>query len=357
MQYEIITTEESFVNLEEEWNFLYKNVKDKTIYQTYTWAYSWWVSDKKPLYIIKMYDSNKHIQAIFPFIIDTKRTLRFIADIHTDYIYFLVQINSDSQLFDIFKTLKKVIISSKECSSIELNNITSNNEYFAILTSMFGHKQIIYKSNAYSYKLLKSNKNFMDSFDYMKSKKRSELKRIYTKNSQYKSEFYSKNDNFPYFEIKTIVSSMIEDGTRDKFFLDDTLIKVIEKLFDNDLLIIHVVSDKSTAVSMNFILVEKETYIFWIDIYTNIQNINLYSYLLAINLISQCNEEFIIDFGRGLYEYKLKNFEPNIGLQYTFFFTKKFSSFFIYISKIFLKNLLKEFYLKHKIVINKVLRR
>ena len=97
---------------------------------------------------------------------------------------------------------------------------------------------------------------------------------------------------------------------------------------------------------------------FWIDLFNDINMINIFSYIEYVRTV--CNnedKEFTLDFGRGLYNYKLKNFQPNIGQQYTFFYSKSNKKFIFFTFKYALKASLKYFYKKNKLQINKILRR
>ena len=72
-----------------------------------------------------------------------------------------------------------------------------------------------------------------------------------------------------------------------------------------------------------FYAIAELEYLVWIDMYDDSKMINLYNYILAISSLS-AEESVKINFGRGSYNYKIKNFLP---------VEKKLYSMYIFSSK------------------------
>lgn len=365
MKFKLITDASELETVKDAWMKLYESIDDATSFQSYVWNEAWWSLGHHPsdrLFVIYFYEKDvSTAHAIFPFFIDKDKTLKFIASIHSDFSDFLIDAFAKQQLYKIFSTVHKIIDSNPDIDSIELNNLNQNNEYIGMFSLYFDYKKITYQSNAYSYKVLSPHQDFIDCFDYLKSKQRSELKRIYKKNKHFLSQrLHIENTRFPYENIKEIIHEMVDGGQRDQNFMNDSFLNIIRKLYEDGSLIINEIHDDTQTLSMNFILYNEKNnhYIFWIDIYKNVPKINLYSYLEYIRSLSQgCNSPFTIDFGRGLYNYKIMNFYPRIELQFTLFYSKKQAKFLKYLFKLSSKLIVKNFYKKNKTIINKLLRR
>lgn len=361
MRFSIINEEKYFFDLKYSWNKL-NNKIGGDVFLSFEWNYSWWQleQEKKKLFIIMATENNTpEPVAIFPFFIDKKKVLRFIGDVHTDYNSFLVNCADRVELQELIKKVVSLLQDNKEIDSIELKNIRQDNQYITQFVHMFDFKQLIYQSNAYSQVEIDSSHPFLQSIPYLKSKHRSELKRIYKRYQNFTSRLYGKEDNFPKDEIRILVQHMRVSKMRDDQFLNDDIVNIIQELFVSGQLIINVIFDDDETVAMNFILFNDKRYLFWIDIYKNIPMINIFSYLnfLETLCIKYKDNPFIIDFGRGLYEYKLSNFFPEIQLQLTFFYAKYNRHYIQYLAKFFIKLSIKNFYKKHKSTINRFLGR
>lgn len=361
--FRIITNENQFQEIKSQWCELYEKLDNVTVFQSYEWNYQFWknIHQEDKLFIVVFFGKNiNSLSAIFPLIVDKKRRLRFIGDIHSDYSDFLITNMEIIDQYDLFKTFQKIIHNENMIKSIELKNINFDNIYLGFMGFQFDYKQIVYQSNAYSYTTLKGDEEFFKSFSHFKSRQRSELKRIYKKNEKFTSHIY---DNFktpiPIEKIKKLMLCMVDNSSRGEGFLDEKLLSTIETLYIKGYLLINEVNKNDNSIAMNFILYNRNKYIFWIDLYDDIKFINIYSYLKFMEHVCMDNKENenIFDFGRGLYNYKIKNFYPLIKPQVTFFYSKKNSIYIMYIMKLFLKLIVKNFYKNNKLMIDKILGR
>ena len=79
---------ERFKDLKEEWDLLY-NCALYPVFQSFSFNYAAWQfqlseSKKNQLKIVVIFNDNQLV-AIFPFYLDSRKCLRFIADIHVDF--------------------------------------------------------------------------------------------------------------------------------------------------------------------------------------------------------------------------------------------------------------------------------
>ena len=365
MNYKIISTEKDLFSYKEAWHNLYKKT-DLLPFASFEWNTEWYSKAYRTnfLYIIIVYESSiKAPLAICPMMIDKTGCLRFIADTHSDYGDFLVDPSMKSyKYYEVMKKIVESIQNEPTIKSIELKNIAQKNRNIGLFSSLLDYKKIVYQSNAVSYKNMDPKQNLFDNFDYLSSKQRSELKRVYKKHSNLKCVIYDiKANEFPKSLIEEIVEEMIMNNIRDENFLNKTLLDVIESLYNGGTMIISsLVDENRRTLSMNFILKsrDKSAYLFWIDIYRDIPYLNLSAYLYFIEWLTlNKKESFTIDFGRGLYDYKTKNFIPDIELQFTLYYAKSNFDFIKYLIKLTTLLSIKNFYKKNKSIINKVLHR
>ena len=367
MKYKILKTLEEFAEYETVWNDFYKKLENVTPFQSFAWNFHWYKQryGNHRLQIIVIYkESPAKPSLIAPTMVDGAGALRFIADGHSDHSAFLMDFGTKRHVhYEILKTLKKAIEENDAINALELKNIDQNDHAAALFVSLLDFKRIMYQSNAFSYIDLTPKQNFLECFDYMTSKQRSELKRVYKKNGSMRSRIVEKSDGmpFPKESIETLRDEMIAAGARDANFMNEKLLGVTEALYEAGLLEVHLLEDeKGEAVSANLLLHYGKacTKLFWIDLYRDLPFINLSSYLHYIKrMCEEAKEPFRIDFGRGLYEYKTKNFLPVIEMQYTLYYAKSESGFTKYLLKTNTLMAIKNFYKRHKSTINKVLGR
>ena len=364
MNFKILRNEKDFLDSKQTWEQFYKFCNNCTVFQTFEWNFEWWSKAHKEDYLFIIIFFKKSIEnpvAIFPLIIDKEKRLRFIADIHTDYSKILTADLNLSDIHDISNTFFN-IVNNCENKTIELKNINQNDTLINYLQLPFDNKKIFYQSNGCSHlEVTPVKDNFFGSFTHLKSKKRSELKRVYKKYSDFTSSILTKETHtFPLDKIKSISTEMTESGLREETFLNDDLINIISVLFEKGYLIIHAIENESgETIAMNFVLISsKNSYLLWIDIYKDLQYINIFSYIAFMKRMTETvNEKITFDFGRGLYDYKIKNFLPEIEQQYTFFFSKQTIDFVVYLLKLVSKKSIMNFYKKNKTLIKKFIER
>ena len=347
--------------LKDGWRDLFSRCDDLSVFQSYEWNNTWLqhTDNLKPFIVADMRNDGE-LRALFPFSIDERGIVQFIADIHSDYSAFIIEPMSNTQRYALFKNLKTVLLENG-CKGLKLTNVRNDDENIALFATLFDERQWLTRTNGYSDLNVAYADKEWQAFSYLPSKKRSELKRISKNWLDYESVFLEKkNSNFPLQEIQRLAERMRQEKVRDPAFFDSTLFEVSKTLYEAELLQIHAVRDKTGMIHvMNLMMKNREGYILWIDLFENKKYANIAGYVKLIEKLSRQKNEgsFKIDFGRGLYRYKLENFMPEVHNQFTFYWASTQSLFFWQKSLEYAKSIVKPFYKKNKHWINRILGR
>ncbi len=361
MKIEVITSEDGLLAIKESWQKLFERVSEATTLQSFEWNYAWWSAEKEryDLFIVA-YTKERELSAVFPFWIDKSGTLRFIADTHTDHCGFLIDIPEGSDSYVMFKHVTQRILDAPQCKRIELKNLSQEDRYIGTFMTFFDHKQLLYHSNATSSMSFLPQENFFRCFAHLNAKKKQVIKQMFKHNARFRSRIYSDTDEYPGGKIESLARDMIERRERSEDFFSDQMLSMFKRLYEESLLVVHEVYDEDgSTIAINLVVrLKNDTLMFWIDLFKDVKKINVFSNLLFIQRICESKKDpFTLDFGRGIYEYKIKNFQPSIALQYTFFYAKENGSFSRYVLQYGMKLILKNFYKKHKSTINRLLLR
>ena len=306
MRVKIINCIEDFAKIEGIWNSFYLS-RNYTFFQSFNYNFYSWknmlANDKNNILNIILISQKNILVAICPFYIDKFKRLRFINDIHTDFCDVLI-----NKKFNLNETL----IKSKKIGSLNFINLKKNSNLLKIINfKSFIYNYIKENETLYSYINLKKGV-FPENHKILRSKQKSEFRRIFKKN---KKSFHSilsfEKNNFPKQDILLLRKKMIDNKVRDNSFLSSELLKLIESLYYKNELIISLVKSDSNAQAISFILKKDNYYLFWIDMYDNSKMINIFNYIKFISKKSFI-EEINMHFGRGNYFYKLNNFKPKI---------------------------------------------
>ncbi|WP_457598126.1 GNAT family N-acetyltransferase [Hydrogenimonas sp.] len=364
MKIEVVTSEDELLAVKESWQALFDKTPEATALQSFEWNYAWWNAEKEnhDLFIIA-YTKDKVLSAIFPFWIDRTGTLRFIADTHTDHCDFLIDhsdISEGSDSYVMFKHVTQQIFDAPRCKRIELKNLSHDSRDIGIFTTFFDHKQMLCRTNGTSSMHFIPQENFFHCFAHLNAKKKQVIKQMFKHHKHLHSRIYSGEDEYPDKKIETLVRDMIDRGERSEEFFSKEMLSMFKRFYDDGILVVHEVYDeREETIAINLVIrLKNDTLMFWIDLFKDIKKINVFSNLLFIRRICEARKEpFTLDFGRGIYEYKIKNFQPSVSLQYTFFYAKESGHFFRYVLQYSMKLILKNFYKKHKSTINRLLLR
>ena len=317
MRYRLISSLVEFKNLENDWNSLYEKYKESTVFQSFDFNYFSWKynleNNKNTLAIVLAYDSGI-IKSIFPFYIDKRCRLRFINDLHADFwdAISIVDVN--------FNAVIKALRSNFKIDYFQLVNL--KNECSLLDYSTINRCSVI---SDVDYSVLNFNKgSFPDNYLDYKSKQKTEFRRILKINEDkdYKIIDFT-SALFPKLQIENLREKMISLGIRDRNFLSNSQLLLIEELYLSGKVVLSIVSERDTINAISFLINSPSEYLVWIDVYDDSKMINLCNYILAISSLS-AKESVKINFGRGSYNYKIKNFLP---------MRKKLFSMYIFSSK------------------------
>jgi len=317
MRYRLISNIIEFKEIENEWQALYEKDKENTVFQSFEFNYFSWIYDlvkaKNTLAIVIAYDSD-NIKAIFSFYIDKRSRVRFINDLHADFCdaVSIVDVNFNEVIEFLRSSFKicyfQLVNLKKESSLLDYSKV---NRYSMI--------------SDVNYSVLNLNKGvFPDNYLDYKSKQKTEFRRILKINKDKDHKIIDYNTSrFPKGQIESLRKRMILLGIRDDFFLSNSQLSLIEELYLSGKVVLSILSERGIVNAISFIIVSPSEYLVWIDIYDDSKMINLCNYILAISSFS-AEESMTINFGRGSYNYKIKNFLPS---------EKKLFSLYIFFSK------------------------
>ncbi|MEN9907201.1 MAG: hypothetical protein RLZZ540_342 [Bacteroidota bacterium] len=296
-------------------------------------------SFKKDLFFIIAKEKNKIVNYI-PLYIDQKKTLRFIFDVHTDFCGII----GEQPNFNFFKELSRIIVNDSKIHRISLDNLLPDDLLLNAFKHFLGSGTLICCYNNHSFISSSVTKSF---FEHLKSKEKSELKRVQNKNRNYNFEVFNENKVFPEKQMRELRDQMIAKKLRNPDFLDDSFLAFSKVLYDaGELEVFSKWDDNGQLVSCSLVLKNSRSNyrMVWIDLYADVQFINLSSYIDYIHYLEQYTPT-TFNFGRGSYDYKAKNFQPQIQNLYNLRYSKsKFDFLFTnyYLLKYFLKRIVKK---------------
>ena len=314
----VVTEQKVLLEFKDVWNSIFEKDNTATPFQQfeYTWlSLSLALSSKNNLYIIFVKDdtSNTWI-AIFPFLKSHAGKLQFINMKHTDFCSHIVLPEFNN--YNLYETVAKYLISQKDIKAIKLDNITATNPLTAVFKSHFKYS-ICHDINYYSTIPIYTkvdDKDMIDSFRYVNAKQKRNLRKRRESTINCKFEICSKYKGkaYPKEIIESLTEQMINKGIRIKDYFSDTMLKFWENLYENGILHIALIFNNDKLHACNFMFYNKRQneYIKWIVLYTEgrwnlTTNIKIAEYLYN-------NGGGKINFARGIYDYKLVNFHPDV---------------------------------------------
>lgn len=281
---------------------------------------------------------NEKIVSYIPLYIDKRNTLRFIFDEHTDFCGVI----GEKPGFNFFKDLSKIILKESKIKKISLDNLVPDDSLLNYLKNFLGAGVAISCYNNHSFISGTSSIGFLG---HLKSKEKSELKRVHNKNKNYDFEVFDGDKIFPENQIRGLRDEMINNKSRSKDFFNDSFLRFSKELYLAGELEIFTKWDNKNLVSCSIVL-KKQQFKYrmvWIDLFANIQLLNLSAYIDYIHHLEK-HSPSIFSFGRGSYDYKAKNFQPQIQNLYNLRYSKSKLDFLFtnyYLIKYFLKRIVK----------------
>lgn len=316
----IIQTLDELDNFKAFWDSLYASDDFATPFQKFDYirlSLADGIGATGHLYIITLKDDASNTwSAIFPFVLDSGGILRFINETHSDFCCPII--HPDFRHFNLFKELSEYISQDKKIKGLCLKNIPFCNPFLAVLKPHFPYL-ICQDFNYYSTIpiIAKDNdKDEIDAFRFVLAKQRNNLRKMRKRgHSDCSFEILSSNEGNPYplEEIKALASRMISDGKRVRDYFSDSFMEFWEKLYEKGLLSVAVLRRGDEVLSCNFMFPDKKhkEYIKWLMLYTENQW-NMVINILIAEHIYHSDDIGGINFARGIYDYKLTNFHPDV---------------------------------------------
>ena len=342
-----------FQNLEVQWNELYSKSISRTPFQSFYFNWSSWINfqnkhEKNKLWIITQNGKHKKLHGILPCYIDKNGILRFINDLHVDFCDGLFDNNENIHI-----TLKKIIeliINDKDIKGVEFLNLTDKSIIFPYFKS-FLKQSFAFSTTEHSY-LPSIKETNIELSAHLRSKERNELANANRVNKNNSHKIYRcETDDFPYDFLIEIRNTMLMNGSRVPTFYGDDFINLSRNLYENGLMVICITQTDDLITSASTIIsdLEKKWYMFWISMYNNdFRLINIFNNNQFINS-KISDKESIIDFGRGGYDYKFRNYLPIVHNVYQLVWAKTFYKtlmMFYRINFFYLKRIVKPIFSK-----------
>ena len=344
MKIRIISEIKELYSIKDDWDDLYSKA-DYSTFQSFEFNYYSWLTElskaKGNQLCVVLLTTNERACAILPLYIDFKKRLRFINDKHADFCDVLSKEKFDFE--DVLSEIRKHF----KLYYVHFINLTEDSFLYAL-----------YKKKVWKNSLLKSFEKYSTlnldkgTFPYnvlkYTSKQKTEFRRIKKKSAENTHHFLLKdNSNFPIQDIYQLKERMIGLGLRKANFLNEDRLILLKELYNSNRMIVSMVKSNSNICAISFILRNTNEYLFWIDMYDNSKMINIYNYISFIERLSQENN-IKINFGRGVYDYKVTNFKPDIKQLFAFYIFSNKLQLLIFLFVDNIKEILKSIYKKIK---------
>lgn len=159
------------------------------------------------------------------------------------------------------------------------------------------------------------DKIFIDGLTTVPSKRRGNLKKSYTQISdRCEMKVMSKSDGYKYPEeiLLDMANHMINQGIRTKEYFSEQMLSWWKVLYENDILSVAVLYEEQLPVACTLIFkdIEKNECITWIMLYLD-SKWNMRSNLYIVDYIYQ-HGDGTLNLARGIYDYKVTNFHPDV---------------------------------------------
>lgn len=310
----IIQSTQEWNDFRPQWEELYKS-SSATPFQSFAFQYSSWnnmVNDGTLHIIVIIRDKDKSNIAIFPTYIDRCGILRFINGRHIDFCSALVSPEFERD-YHLYEELADYIKCNCQIKGFELDNLKENNYLSSVLCYLF-KGSLVSITNHWSFCRLhpvEPSHSVIDAFNNLNKKEKYRLKNILTKSQTLSFNLYSVDDQpYPTDIVRRLVDNMIESGIRTEAYFSAEFLKVIEDAYNDSIISLGVTLQDDEPLSCNLYLCRENEYVNWIAIYKNGKE-NTINLLKMGEYIGE-NGGGVLNFARGLYQYKVHNFRPEI---------------------------------------------
>lgn len=320
----VIETIEDFKAMETAWDELYAGNSQLTPFQSFKYNFLSWtifMQNAGNLYIILVLNNNNYnyIEAIFPCYLDKDKTLRFINDRHTDFCSALVRKEKEYD-FLLFEETASFMMSDSRIRMIRFDNLEPDNPLMSVLKP-FCKTLIVHDFNAYSQIDIQKrdeDKGFVDSIRHINGKKKKNLMTRLRKEHDLELLICHKGNEqpFPMDEVQYLSGVMIEKKERASSYFSSKMIEYWKEMYEAGILSIAMLYQQQEIKSINFMFYgnNRNEYIKWIMLYSD-KRYNLVINLKLIELFYNSGGARV-NFARGVYDYKMENFHPQVNNLY-----------------------------------------
>lgn len=310
----IIQSTQEWNDFRPQWEELYKS-SSATPFQSFAFQYSSWnnmVNDGTLHIIVIIRDKDKSNIAIFPTYIDRCGILRFINGRHIDFCSALVSPEFERD-YHLYEELADYIKCNCQIKGFELDNLKENNYLSSVLCYLFKGSLVTITNHWSYFNIVHSSKEdyFLDCMPHLNKKDKYKVKKMTTKLADLSyHKFLISECPYPNDIVEEIIDHMIQNGVRTETYFSEAFKKVVTDIYNAGLLTLGISFRGEQASSCNMCLKRGDEYINWLAIYKDgCEN--------TLNLIQMMQDICssgggIFNFARGIYEYKIRNFKPEI---------------------------------------------
>lgn len=317
--FELFDTDEKLLSLKGRWDeILAKKKCNASVFQTFEWNYYGWkvVESKKfpeshPYVLYVTCDGHGTQRAILPFRLDSDGVLKFLCTSLTDVQDAIVP-SHDENWSVFFTEIAKYIIGRPEIKRLDLTKMEATSEMLAYLGVEMPNGEIS-KYNAHSILKLGNTEEFSQSFKHIDAKGRKRIRRLIR--SYDDLEFRVYDDplvQFPFEKIVKLRDHMVFSGKRVLASCTDDAIRFMGELYERGFCDIATLVDSSNEFSLvQFRPKIGNRIVFWIALYKDGKMVSAASAKYMAYKTAD-SDMVTIDFGTGLYSYKLGTFHPEV---------------------------------------------
>lgn len=305
MEVKILSSIKEVESIEDQWNILFE--ENGYIYsQKYSFFKNSIITlDHKDVIFVLAFFRGKELYSVFP-LTKRKNKLAIIFNDHLDEFDFLIR--HQSYAYDVVKAFHHYVANLENTDlHFSFLGIKSDSYFIKYFHYFFGKSCVSRVGQETIYHKFFEKQNTL--YWHLKSKEKSEIKRFKKKTGEMTITFPTL---FPSESIDKLRKSMVTSGRRSSNFLNKKMLSFLQGCFEDGLLEVVVFSNLNKACAINFIFNNNKSKIIFIDIYDEKSYRNISAY---VHLLEYYNNQATVDsvsFGRGPYQYKIKNFKPSV---------------------------------------------
>lgn len=338
---------EELNEMQETWSNLLAQSPCATPYQSFAYVKSSWENIVKEgeLHIISVIrEKDKLLQAILPCYLDKRGILRMINDINTDFCAPIVLPEFEYD-YHFYSEVSDYIKETPEIKGFMFDDLKEDCHLTAIMEYFF-KGSIVRMTNKWSLMVMDScADDYLQSIKFMNNKDRYKLKKMSKKCEKLEFKFLDKSNGMsPAPILEELVNSMTSSGLRTEAYFTKEFMNVIYDCYNAGILTVAVTYKDGEAMAANLYMINGNEYIDWLAVYKEGQY-NTFNLLQMLEYIYN-HGGGSLNFARGQYDYKIRNFKPVLHCLYRITYTKsKFGQFknWLDATKYYLKTVVKPY--------------